>query len=423
MAWISVASGVVVAWAALLAGRSLLLSWSAHRAANHEHRRHREALLERLQQASSAAPRSRASATAWQGPRKLVVQRKIREGEGICSFHLVPQDGKGLPPFRPGQFLTFDLRLPDTDSRLVRCYSLSDAPDTERYRVTIKKIPPPDSEPGLPSGRSSSFFVDSVNEGDTLDVRAPRGAFYLNEASHRTAVFVAGGIGVTPLHSMFRSMARGHSEQNGFFFHGVRDSSEHALRDELREIARDHPRLKLLTCYSRPLPGDVAGLDYDREGRIDVDWLQEVLPCPGSFPDAEFYICGPGPLMKSMTEGLAEWGVPEPLIHFEAFGPASIRETSARGPARTATNAGSRVRFARSGKTAIWSVGIESLLDLAEQTGVAIDSGCRAGNCGTCETRLQSGTVTYEHPPEAEAAPGNCLACVAVPNGDIVLDA
>jgi ferredoxin len=81
------------------------------------------------------------------------------------------------------------------------------------------------------------------------------------------------------------------------------------------------------------------------------------------------------------------------------------------------------VNFAKTGKEIAWDPDVGSLLDLAEDNNIAIDSGCRAGNCGTCETAIKSGDVEYLSEPGELPDAGSCLACVAVPKGPITLDA
>ena len=79
----------------------------------------------------------------WNGSRKFEIHHKQLEVEGVHSFDLVPHDGKKLPPFLPGQFLTFELKIPGHAKPVIRCYSLSDCPNPYKYRVTIKKNPAP----------------------------------------------------------------------------------------------------------------------------------------------------------------------------------------------------------------------------------------------------------------------------------------
>src|SRR6266567_4320492 len=119
----------------------------------------------------------------WNGYRKFTVAKKARECEDVCAFYLKPHDGKALPPFKPGQYLTFQLDIPGRDKPLVRCYSISDGPHrTDYYRVTIKKEKAPPDKPDLPPGAASSFFCDAVKEGDILNVKAPSGHFFLDMA-------------------------------------------------------------------------------------------------------------------------------------------------------------------------------------------------------------------------------------------------
>lgn len=138
----------------------------------------------------------------------------------------------------------------------------------------------------------------------------------------------------------------------------------------------------------------------------------------------EFYICGPTPMMESLVMGLEEWGVPERRIHFEAFGPASIkRRRAVELPPSDATASDILVTFAKSGKQLPWQPTAGSLLEFAEANGLAVDSGCRAGGCGTCQTTIKSGEVAYIQPPDYDPEPGSCLLCVCTPRTSVTLEA
>ncbi len=110
---------------------------------------------EKVETASTAAAFARAQVSlSWNGVRKFRVDKKVEEGGDICSFYLVPHSGRGLPPFKPGQYLTFQLKMDGQDKPLIRCYSLSDSPiDPKHYRVSIKRVPPPRDRPYLPPGQ------------------------------------------------------------------------------------------------------------------------------------------------------------------------------------------------------------------------------------------------------------------------------
>ena len=120
---------------------------------------------------SNRADRER-SELSWNGNRKFYIDQKVEEAKDICSFYLKPHDHKPLAPFLPGQYLTFQLTIPDRAKPLIRCYSLSDSPAIrDHYRVTIKRMDPPPKEPDAPPGLSSNFFHKELVEGDILDVR------------------------------------------------------------------------------------------------------------------------------------------------------------------------------------------------------------------------------------------------------------
>jgi ferredoxin-NADP reductase len=369
------------------------------------------------------ASRDRAELT-WSGKRKFrVVKRRLENvAKDVCSFYLEPHDGGALPPFLPGQFLTFELNVPDHPVPVVRCYSLSDSPLVrDRYRVSIKRIPPPPkAAPDILPGLSSSYFHDSLKEGDIVDVKAPAGGFHLDTASERPAVFIAGGIGLTPVLSMFKWLADTGSRRTAWFFLAVRNSNDIALRDEIRDVAdKNRQQFHTVTLYSEPTDRCIEGRDYDYKGFLSVDVLKGYLKTS----NYEFYICGPPPMMAAVVKSLLDWGVPETDIHFEAFGPGSVKKVQKAEPEGEVAGAGFKVELTRSRRSLVWTKQTGTLLELAEANGIRINSGCRAGNCGTCVTAVKSGSVSYLVKPASDPAPGSALLCIANPTGDIVLDA
>lgn len=408
---------------------------------------------------------------AWAGWREFTVARRVMEdaAQSQCSFHLVPVDGAPLEPFKPGQFLTFSLDVPDgaaaagassatatasagasrtgtngaatattatpavpaTTRRITRCYSLSDAPDPSAYRVTIKRVPAPADRADLPPGLSSNHFHDRVHEGDVLRLKAPSGHFHIDTTSMVPAVLVGGGIGITPMMSMLRWCLAAQPGRRVHLYYGVRGGSDHAFKIALAALASLHPALTLHVVYSCPEPGDQPQRDYHHVGRIDIDLLRRTLP----HGRHQFYICGPAPMMQSLVPALRDWGVQDNDLHYEAFGPASVKPASSPGQADQANQADQagqqddtvaapvEVRFERSGRTLSWDGQEGNLLDFAERHGLAVESGCRSGGCGACQTRLVSGTVAYADAPDHDIAPGHCLLCVGKPTSAIVLEA
>ena len=163
------------------------------------------------------------SAGARSGWRDFRVTRRCFEdaAQTQFSFHLQPVDGAPLRPFQPGQYLTFSLKVPETAvgavgvaasagvaggpagaRSITRCSSLSDWPDPSGCSITIKRMPPPAAQPGLPLGVSSAHFHDRMHQGDLLQVKTPSGHFFVDPNASVPAMFIAGGIGITPMMSM-----------------------------------------------------------------------------------------------------------------------------------------------------------------------------------------------------------------------------
>lgn len=367
-----------------------------------------------------------AATNAWPGFRKFrVTRREIEDAaQQICSFYLEPEDHEPLPTFKPGQFLTFRLEIPKSDStgteQITRCYSLSDAPQARHFRVSIKRVPsPPNSQ--HPPGRSSNYFHDCLQVGSTLEIRAPAGQFYL-DPGNCPIVLIAGGIGITPLLSMLNWCQAYQPEREVWFFYGVRNSTETAFVDHLKAIAKANPNVHLRLCFGEPLPQDLKGKVFDHQGMLDINLFRIELP----LKPYHYYICGPTPMMESLIPALEDWGVPESHIHFEAFGPASIKHRKSESrPSDTASITASdiTVTFARSGKQTRWSAQSGSLLEFAEAQGIAIDSACRAGQCGTCQTTIRAGEVSYQQSPDYQPESGTCLLCVCTPKTNLTLEA
>jgi hypothetical protein len=380
----------------------------------------RECLRQEIKAAKLRCQETEQLKLTWSGCRKFEVVKKVVECEEVASFYLAPHDKRPLPPFKPGQYVTFQINLAGQSKPVIRCYSLSDSHRPDHYRVTIKKaLPPPEAADGRP-GLVSSYFCDTVREGDILDVKAPNGHFFMDMAESRPAVLISGGVGITPMVSMLNAIIDSGAKTEVWFFFGARNRGDHIFKEHLEQAAARHENVHLHVCYSRPDKSDVQGRDFQHQGRVTVDLFKELLPSS----NYEYYLCGPGPFMNSLTEGLTAWGVPEKNIHYEAFGPATVKKTSPPPTSHETTMLSKlAVTFSKAGKTVRWNPAITSLLELAEANGVKIDAGCRAGNCGSCIVAIKSGTVDYLSPSGAGAERGSCLTCICKPKTDLVLDA
>ncbi len=364
---------------------------------------------------AAAPPSTLPTPGAWDGWRELRVVRREYEDRAhtLCSFHLEPVESARLPPFAPGQFLTFAVPI-SADRTLTRCYSLSDGPNPSSYRITVKRVLAPAGAPDLPPGACSNYLHDRLHVGDVVHVKAPAGRFVVDPERSVPIVLIAGGIGITPLLSMLRGGLTAEPNRAVHLYYGVRHGAEHGFRAELEDLARLHPTFDVHMVYSQPGPDDTLGQDFQHAGHIDIDLLRRTLPAGRH----RFYVCGPPAMMASLVPALVQWGVLSNDIHHEAFGPASARLALSSSRAQVpGASTSLEVMFRRSARTLAWDGTDANLLELAERHALAVESGCRSGSCGGCEVKLISGTVRYAERPDHEIAAGHCLLCVGVPDG------
>ena len=239
--------------------------------------------------------------------RSLRLIEKKRETEDVTSFVFEARDGGPLPAHEPGQHLPIELEIPGVEGAVRRTYSLSGAPGTERYRISVKREP---------QGLASRYLHDHAEPGTIIDTRRPAGDFVLS-CEQCPVVLVSAGIGVTPMVSMLHALADEPGERPVVFVHGARDGGHHALADEIRGLAARRGGIRVHVAYSQPRPGDAIGRDYDRVGRVDGALLANLV----EDRDAHYYLCGPTRFMADIQTALERRGVPADHIHTESFGP------------------------------------------------------------------------------------------------------
>jgi nitric oxide dioxygenase len=252
----------------------------------------------------------------WNGYRRFVVERKVPESENVTSFYLVPADGSTPAPFKPGQYITVQIDHLATPTSL-RNYSLSDRPGLKHYRISVKRE---DSLlPSAPDGLISNYLHDHVNIGDQLKIGPPCGEFVLepSKVTSKPIVLLSGGIGITPVLSMLKSLVHQRIETPVYFIHGARNSRVHALAGEVRHLASECANLHTHFRYDAPLASDLQHKCCDSTGIIDLKLLSQLLPSN----DAEYYFCGPKPFLVGLYRGLKKWGVEDSRMHYEFFGP------------------------------------------------------------------------------------------------------
>lgn len=257
----------------------------------------------------------------WKDYREFIVERVEKESQAITSFYLVPQDGQDMATYQPGQYVSVKLSIPGNEYTHIRQYSLSDAPGKPYYRISVKREAAQDERP---EGIVSTYLHQSVKVGDTLLLSAPAGDFTLNTESDRPVVLLSGGVGFTPLLSMLKHAVVTQPERDILYIHSALNSEVHGMKGTVEALASEYKQLKAYTCYEQPTVEDRAADNYDKEGFVDAQWLETILPL--SSTDAEYYLCGPRPYMKEVYRVLKELKVPVENIHYELFGPAESLE-------------------------------------------------------------------------------------------------
>lgn len=355
--------------------------------------------------------------TTWSSYREFLVESVVSESESTKSFYLVPADGGPLAPYLPGQHLPIRILPQDGPRPIIRCYTLSDAYDGRRYRLTIKRQGTPPGRPDLSPGVSSGYFHDKIKAGDSIQARMPNGRFYLDLSQDHPVTLIAGGIGVTPMISMLNAACGLGSTREINFLFALRHRGDHVFRDHLWQLKSRHSNLRMHVLYEQPCLGDQQGRDFDSVGRIDAALLRGIV----ANARMEYFLCGPPAMMESVIQLLQEMGVGETRLRTESFGPSSLSMRAAMVDEQTSPETDIQVTFERSGITVPWTKESGTLLELAEAHGVEIEFGCRYGDCATCLIPLISGKVAYLHPTGAVPEQGTCLPCSCTPLTDVIL--
>ena len=359
----------------------------------------------------------------WQGWRNFVVDRKVKESQEITSFYLKPQDGGAIEDFKPGQFLTIKLDIPDRERPVIRTYSLSDYPQSlDYYRLSIKREGSPKNL-DVPPGVASTFMHDRISEGSVIPCKPPNGKFFIDVEGSNPAVLISNGVGITPMISMAKACSRNNRDRQIWFLHGARNEDYHACREEMNAVAQDAPNLHLHYSYSRPRPEDEG--KYDSQGYVDKQLLeQSIIPQIDRIDNssqAEYYLCGSPTFMDSIMMGLKELGVPEDKVFFESFSGGKTKGKVESKSENTADTA--EIVFASSGQNLNWTKNDGTILEFAEANNIDPPYSCRQGICLTCMCELKEGEVEYVEPPTNDPDEGSVLICISKPKtSKVVLD-
>jgi ferredoxin-NADP reductase len=308
----------------------------------------------------------------------LEVTGRRSVGEGIEEFTLVSADGSLLPTWQPGAHI--ELLLPLAGGMEGRCYSLlSDPADCRQWRIAVLRQ--------LEGQGGSAWMHDNAIPGTILPAHGPRHAFAFLKADQY--LFIAGGIGITPLLPMIAAVAAAGKAW------------------ELVYLARSESRFAY-TQDLRAYPGGSVLFHVASEPNFDLGAKLKTLPA-----GAAVQACGPGPLLTALEQlaaATAGW-----TLSVERFAPPEL------GQGERAFE----VKLARSNKVLTVPAG-RSILEVLRAEGIKVDSSCRSGSCGTCECGVLQGPIDHRDQvlTPAERERGNTMmVCVSRAAGShLVLD-
>lgn len=338
---------------------------------------------------SDIARRRGRRAPAWSGWRPFLVDQPVVESTDVLSFGLRAADGAALPIPEPGQHVAVRLDAAG-GAPVVRTWSLSEhVEEPTRYRITVRQLP---GSLGVPR------LLAAAAAGGPVELRAPGGSFRLDLAGFRPVVLIAAGTGISPLLAMAQAHVRRGAEASPLWIlHGTRRTADAPLQAELASLAADHQDVHLFRFASRPADSVPEDLSL-RPGRITATAVIEILrgnylrmgseTMDAPWFESDVYVCGPGAFNAEIRDGLVAAGANADQIHTEQF------SASLPVGAHVARPDDARVRFVASGLDVAWVAEEQlTLLELAEEHGLAVPAYCRSGSCHTCEARVVRGTV------------------------------
>jgi phthalate 4,5-dioxygenase reductase subunit len=310
----------------------------------------------------------------------LHVARKDEIAQGIDLFELRRPDGGDLPEFTAGAHVS--IKVPNG---LIRKYSLCNDPaERNRYQIAVKREE---------TGRGGSLsLIENTKAGDALIVSPPVNDFELARNA-QAFVFIAGGIGITPIMSMMRTLNATPGKQYKLYY-CTRSPEFTAF---LKELNGPEFEGKVIFHHDGGDPAralDIWPIVEERKNR------------------AHLYCCGPRPLMEAVRDMTGHWS--SAAIHFEAFSEAEKQKPDDKP---------FTVTLARSGESFEVPVGT-TILEALRARGHEVPSSCESGTCGTCRTKLLAGEADHRDLVLAEHERGDqIMICVSrARSSDIVID-
>jgi ferredoxin-NADP reductase len=326
------------------------------------------------------------------GIKTLKIQRLQLASKEIITFRLRRSFYLPLPSFIAGQYIT--LLLPVSKNKTIkRAYSIASWHKTPLYyELGIKKED---------QGVGTSWLFENLKKGGKLDVKLPQGHFYKKDFSNNSTVYIAGGIGITPLRSMLLSGIKTNAVANKtYLFYACRYEEQLTYHQEFVTISRQFPNFEYFPIVSQPNKNWP-----NAKGRITIDFLKNNI---ANFAESEFYLCASKSLIETVTSQLEGFKIPKENIHFELFG-------NTPSAAITSTH-----RISYKQQTIVFD-GYSTLYQALEDLQFPLGGECKAGSCGNCKLKIKSGNVCYLVTNSIALEQDEILPCCAIPTEDICI--
>jgi ferredoxin-NADP reductase len=356
------------------------------------------------------------AATPWDAESDdVLICRAVRdETHDVRTFVLSARSPQRFA-HRPGQFMTFAFEI--DDETVYRCYTIASAPTRpDTIEITVKRVP---------GGPVSNWLHDNLRPGSTVQAVGPMGDFSCFEHAASKYLFLSGGSGVTPVMSMARTFCDLAESRDIVFLHSARSPDDIIFNNELDLMAVRNQSFRFIPiCERDGKERRWSGF----AGRLSASMLAVAVP---DFREREIFVCGPGPYMAAVKTILADAGFDMRRYHEESFDFAalSVQDHVAVADAEVALEMPAqaqvfRVEFSKTRRVLECPENV-TILDAARKAGVRLPSSCTKGMCGTCKSKVVSGTLEMKHAGgirQREIDAGMALLCCSTPTSDLVIE-